>query len=407
MSSRPYDDTRLVAYLRTDPHRFDTAARASSVVTHTLGFIKGLLDNGCKVIFLSSDSILDKKIVDVPNFLIPHSYVLGDIVEAFLVAYNITFALAARRILSDRKVSFLYQRYSYFNFSGVILSSLLKVPLVLEFNSSAVWTARITGRTRFLPVLEAIERLNLGKADLIVVVSEVMKRKLIQVGCSSDRILVNPNAVDLDLFRDKADRTAVAKKYDLTEKIVVGFVGIFEPWHGIEVLLEAASAITDRTDDIVFLLIGDGTLRNRIVNIIERKNMQGCVILTGLVPLVDLPEHLAACDILVSPHVGFSDGSEFFGSPVKIFEYMAMKKAIVASNLGQMGQILRHNETALLVPPGDPSALARSILKLASDRTLREKLGAAARREVVANYTWEINARRVLQAVGLTRISEE
>jgi len=369
--------------------------------------MKGLLDNGYNVIFLSSDSILDNKIVDVPNFLVPYSYVLGDIIEAFLVAYNITFALAASRILSGRRCSFLYQRYSYFNFSGVILSSLLKVPLVLEFNSSAVWTARITGRTRSLPLMEAIERLNLGKADLIVVVSEVMKRKLIQLGYGSHRILVNPNAVDSGLFGDKANGTAVRKKYDLAERIVVGFVGIFEAWHGVEVLLEAASAITDTTDDIVFLLMGDGILRNRIVNIIERRNLQGYVIMTGLVPLVDLPEYLAACDILVSPHVGFSDGSEFFGSPIKIFEYMAMRKAIVASNLGQIGQVLHHNETALLVPPGDARALAHGILKLSSDRTLREKLGEAARREAVAKYTWEINAKRVLQAVCLARLSEE
>ncbi|HKQ52365.1 MAG TPA: glycosyltransferase, partial [Pyrinomonadaceae bacterium] len=93
-----------------------------------------------------------------------------------------------------------------------------------------------------------------------------------------------------------------------------------------------------------------------------------------------------------------ADGSEFFGSPTKLFEYMAMGKSIVASRLGQIGDVLAHEETALLVEPGDARQLSEAILRLVDAPELRERLGAAARREAVARHTWAHNARRVLDA---------
>jgi glycosyltransferase involved in cell wall biosynthesis len=107
---------------------------------------------------------------------------------------------------------------------------------------------------------------------------------------------------------------------------------------------------------------------------------------------------LDACDILVSPHVPLEDGSEFFGSPTKLYEYMAMGKSIVASRLGQIGDVLSDEETALLVEPGDARSLCDAILRLARSGELRLRLGAAARREAMAHHTWAHNAARVLNA---------
>jgi glycosyltransferase involved in cell wall biosynthesis len=119
-------------------------------------------------------------------------------------------------------------------------------------------------------------------------------------------------------------------------------------------------------------------------------------VLTGLVPQEEGPAHLAACDILASPHVANADGTPFFGSPTKLFEYMAMGKGIVASNLGQIGQVLEHNRTAWLVVPGDIDALVNGLEHLIDDETLRRTLGAEARREVVARYTWHEHTGRTI-----------
>jgi glycosyltransferase involved in cell wall biosynthesis len=111
-----------------------------------------------------------------------------------------------------------------------------------------------------------------------------------------------------------------------------------------------------------------------------------------------VPALLDACDILLSPHVPLEDGSEFFGSPTKLFEYMAMGKGIVASRLGQIGDVLKDEKTALLVEPGNAQQLAEAILRLDTSRELREKLGLAAREAAIASHTWKINAQRVLDA---------
>jgi len=107
---------------------------------------------------------------------------------------------------------------------------------------------------------------------------------------------------------------------------------------------------------------------------------------------------LDACDILVAPHVPLADGSEFFGSPTKIFEYMAMGKGIVASRLGQIGEVLVDEETALLVEPGNVEELRAALVRLIEDAGMRKSLGVKARETAEREHTWMHNARRVLQA---------
>ena len=111
-----------------------------------------------------------------------------------------------------------------------------------------------------------------------------------------------------------------------------------------------------------------------------------------------MPKLLDACDILVAPHIPLTDGSEFFGSPTKIFEYMAMGKAIVASRLGQIGEVLVDEETALLVEPGNVGELGNAIVRLIESETLRMRLGSRAREVAAREHTWTHNAQRVLEA---------
>jgi glycosyltransferase involved in cell wall biosynthesis len=117
----------------------------------------------------------------------------------------------------------------------------------------------------------------------------------------------------------------------------------------------------------------------------------GAVIFTGLVPRERVVEYVDAADILVSPHVPMPDGSRFFGSPTKLFEYMAMGKGIVASRLEQLAEVLQHDYTAWLVKPGDPEELAAGILRLALDPEKRKALGSAARRAAIERHSWAQN----------------
>jgi glycosyltransferase involved in cell wall biosynthesis len=136
---------------------------------------------------------------------------------------------------------------------------------------------------------------------------------------------------------------------------------------------------------------------------LEAHIRRGDVILTGLVPQHDAPRHLAAADIFSSPHTPPADGSKFFGSPTKLFEYMAMARPIVASRLDQLADVLcpaideaslsstytlRGDETAVLTEPGSAPAIARAIEALRRDALLRRSLGKAARARALERYTW-------------------
>src|SRR6185436_14729912 len=143
-----------------------------------------------------------------------------------------------------------------------------------------------------------------------------------------------------------------------------------------------------------FLLVGSGSLHAEVEKLLEG---DGRVIFTGAVAHDRVPKLLDACDILVAPHIPLADGSEFFGSPTKIFEYMAMGKGIVASRLGQIGELLVDEETALLVEPGNVEELRVAILRLVESQDLRRRLGTNARNVAEREHTWMHNARRVLQ----------
>ncbi len=229
-------------------------------------------------------------------------------------------------------------------------------------------------------------------------VSEVERRNLEARGVAAEKIIVNPNGVDVERFRPGVGGGEMRRELSIKDdEVVAGFVGTFGPWHGVEKLAEAIKSIPVNVP-VRFLLVGSGSLHAEVERQLRTETQTGRVIFTGAVGHHRVPALLDACDILVAPHVPLADGSDFFGSPTKIFEYMAMGKAIVASRLGQIGEVLADQETALLVEPGKVTELTESIVKLVDSRELRERLGTKAREVAEREHTWVHNAERVLQA---------
>lgn len=298
-----------------------------------------------------------------------------------------------------RRATVLYQRHTTFNCSGALLRRVLGWPLILEFNSSEVWKGQYWGGLHRTRLARLVERINLGAADTIVVVSRVLRDSLVQQGVPAAKILVNPNAVDPDVFGPQVDGSAIRARLGLApDAIVVGFSGTFGQWHGIPTLAAALAPVLEGNAKTSWLLIGDGPLRPVIDDAVQADRLGARVHRTGLVPHAAMPAFLAACDIVVSPHGRQADGGEFFGSPTKLFEYMASARPIVASAVGQIADVLEDERTALLTPPDDPAALAEAVLRLASDADLRRRLGASARQTAIERHTWRQNAERVLAA---------
>jgi glycosyltransferase involved in cell wall biosynthesis len=386
-----------MAYLRTD-HWFGVKSGGS--VGHISGVVESFQRSGHPLFIISTDELPLVDSARIPVYVIKPKGIFRNLPELPELEYDQYLIGKATDIFEKYKPSIVYQRYSLNNYSGVILSRKYRIPFILEYNGSEVWMARHWGKPlRFESTANKIELLNLHAADLIVVVSTPMKHELVKRGITEAKILVNPNGVDAQRFRPDVDGSAVRQKYGLEEKVVIGFIGTFGKWHGSEVLAKAAAKIIklpDTTRELHFLFIGDGVTLSETKRIVQDGKIDDRVTFTGMVPQEKGPEYLAACDILVAPHVPNPDGTPFFGSPTKLFEYMAMGRGIVASNLDQIGDVLEHGRTAWMVKPGDCDELAEGIIALAKDRTLRESLGQNAREEVLNKYTWEQHVKRTL-----------
>ncbi len=394
----PLDATRSPVYIRAD---LSFGVRAGGSVGHIAGVLNQLSAFTGPPVFLTTDDVPTVS-AEVETHVIAPSDEFWNFKELPTLVLNRSVEAVADHALGKRAIAFVYQRYSLNNYAGIRIARARRVPFVLEYNGSEIWMSRHWGRPiKYEALAGRIEQLNLSAADLVVVVSRAMEDELIERGVDRTRILVNVNGVDEHRYNPEIDGSAIRERYGLTEKTVVGFIGTFGPWHGAEVLARAFAAFGTRFPDLRasmrLLMIGDGSGAREARRIITEAGADDVVVWTGLVPQEEGPRHLAACDVLVSPHVPNPDGSPFFGSPTKLFEYMAMGKAIVASNLEQIGEVLDHGRTAWLVTPGDVEQLADGIRRLALDPTLRRVLGDAARREVVDRYTWRQHTRRTIE----------
>jgi glycosyltransferase involved in cell wall biosynthesis len=383
-----------VVYLRATP---GPGTQAGGAASHIKGVVEALRALGVELDIISNDLIAGLDASDERFTVIPPE-TIGGTRALFDIHNNLVFTRAAVPLIQDANPDFIYQRYARFSWAGVAASMRTGRPLFLEYNGSEVWVGKHWDRVGSLGLLERYERLNLEAAARIFVVSEVERRNLEARGVAAEKIVLNPNAVDVEIFRPGIDGTQMRDALGFSNKdCVAGFVGTFGPWHGVVQLAQAIKSIPANVP-IRFLLVGSGSLHGEVERLLTAERESGRVIFTGAVAHERVPALLDACDILVAPHVPLADGSDFFGSPTKIFEYMAMGKAIVASRLGQIGEVLSDQETALLVQPGNVGQLTEALVRVTEAPELRARLGANARETAVKNHTWGHNARSVLEA---------
>lgn len=388
-----------IAYIRSDFWlRYQSP---SGAMAHTIGVVDAFkkicnritVYSICKIPYLTDDT---KQIEIQP------AGCFRNINELQEIEYSHYLAKQMLPMLSKDKPSFIYQRYGRNNYTGVLLAEQLNIPCIIEYNGSELWmTDNWGGKIRYRKTTEEIELAVFNAADLIVGNAQALKDELVMRGIQSEKIVVIPNGVDPVKFNPSINGKDVRNKYGLAENdIVVSFVGTFGPWHGADLLAHSIKKVVSKSQNVRFMFVGNGGGIAKAQKIVESDGVSNFVIYTGSIPQNITPFYLAASDILVSPQIPNPDGSPFFGSPTKLFEYMASGKAIVASNLDQMGQILSDNETALLTTPGNSDEIADCILRLANDSQLRQVLGKNAREEVVKEYTWNIHVKKILDALS-------
>jgi glycosyltransferase involved in cell wall biosynthesis len=383
---------RRLCYIKTD---FWHDLKAGGSVTHTREFVNAGCDLGYNVAIFSCDALVHYGLKPKVAVIEPAPSLYDFPILISQMEYNLRFPLAVWRRLRGQVIDGIYQRNSSNNFSGIFLSVLLRAPFVLEFNTPLAWAAKHWQGARKVTLRSMCEKLNLQGAYRVAVVSDELRKDLVSGGVDEAKILVNPNGVDSARFGPHVDASIV--RGGLPEgKLLVGFIGIFAQWHGVLTLMRSVKHVVAACPSTHFVIIGDGNLKPQMLEILCRDGVADWATFVGLVSHDLAPAYLNACDILVSPHEDMADGSVFFGSPTKIFEYMATGKGIVASNVGQLGELLKNEHDALLTEQKNDLELAAAIIRLLRDAALRQRLGEAARLKARSNFTWKANFSRAV-----------
>lgn len=283
-----------------------------------------------------------------------------------------------------------------------------RIPYILHVDADSILENAVAGSpiggTRKVIATRAA-RLTYSLADRIISVSNAAKKRLAETwNVDQSKIEVIPNGVDTLLFRPDYDPRPVRHKFGLGDDPVVAFVGGFQPWHGLDLLLDSFVEVRRRIPRARLLLAGDGRARGSIEEKIAQLSLAGAVTITGLVPQSEIPRILAAADVAVAPYPRLP--REMWFSPLKLYEYMACGKAIIASRSGQSAEVIRDGETGILVAPGDPFDLGQAVVRLLNDPAERSRLGNNARKAASERHSWKLYVKR-LERLYLSALAEK
>ncbi|MDR3406703.1 MAG: glycosyltransferase family 4 protein [Chthoniobacter sp.] len=321
------------------------------------------------------------------------AYAPGVFFELLEIGYNVFAGFRLSALLRQERFDLVYERHAFFLCITALLAQRHRVPLVVEVNELA-GDERVRADPWLLPLARLADRLTFQRARLIVVVSPHLQRRIEAMGIHREKILVLPNGVDEQALAVRADGSSIRHRYQCDRAVIVGFAGWFVPWHRLDMLIAQFAALAAGKAELRLMLVGDGPLRESIETQASALGIRDRLLFSGPVPHAEMPEYLAAMDICVISH------SNTYRSPIKLFEYMAASRAIVAPRTEPIALILRHGENGLLFDPGNEDDLRTQLAALVDDPTLRSQLGNQARKDVIEKHTWTKNARDLLFTLG-------
>ena len=319
-----------------------------------------------------------------------------------------SYRMAEAGIINLKASDLIHERFNLLALGGAWASRKLGIPFVLEVNADLLEQRRFKGiPERGLRRLFAIwsTRVCFETAAQIICISPRLKEHLrTRWNIAESKLTVLPCAADVEAFEPNANSTTVRKTLGLTTEPVVMWVGGFYPWHDLNLLLESFAWILPQRPDARLVLVGDGPGRTSIEDRVTKAGMRHAVIMTGAIAHSEVPEMLSIADVAVVPSASVTASLGGTGTPLKLFEYMAAGKAIVATALNEAEEVILDGHNGLLAGAGDVNGFARATLSLINDREERRRLGKNARLQAVRQYSWEHYTKRLeeiyLRVVG-------
>lgn len=304
------------------------------------------------------------------------------------LAYNLVVFWRVGRYLRRHPPRWIYERYSLFLFATVVLARRHGIPIVLEVSDSAV-------RPRVRPLLlrrlaTRIEAWIFNHCDGLVFVSTAFHDQVLAAHGTLSRSIISPNAADVTRFDpSRYSRDAIRERLGLTGKRVCGYLGAFIEWHGIHRFVDGIAPRLPDVPDLRLLLVGDGKTRPWVQSSLDRNQVADRAVMTGHVTHDDVPELVAAMDFAVLPD------SNTYGSPMKLFELMAMGVPVVAPDYGPVREVIENGRTGWLFTAGDMKACIERVLSLSDGEV--KAVGLNARLYVISHRQWRNNALQLIE----------
>lgn len=311
--------------------------------------------------------------------------ILFEVLEVF---YNFSARTHLLRAVQTKSIDLIYERNAFFLYAGAKIAKQFNIPLIIEVNE-------IAGEERvrkqfFVYIAKKIEQFVFQQADAIVVVSTFLKQKIASLGIDINKIHVIPNGVDEKLFMPEFRNSVLRHDYNIKPTtLVIGFVGWFVAWHKLDLLIHAFADVA-KNSDVRLMLVGDGDLKNNLSDIAVQLNIRDKLIFTGAVKYQKIPEYISAMDICVIP------GSNEYRSPIKLFEYMLMGKAVIAPRCEPIEMIVTDGDDALLFASENRAEMTKCFFRFIQNPQLRQASGEKARKKALENHLWIHNSEKVI-----------
>jgi len=289
------------------------------------------------------------------------------------------------------KPDVILETHIAFSRAGKIASEATGIPVVID-DCAPIWEEEQQYGVGLKTFAENIHREVISNAKLLVAVNDTLRRFLVEEGVSEDKVVTVENGIDEKIFYPRVNAGNIRLQHGIyDDAIVVGFVGSFQPYHRVDLLLKAYKNIVSERK-VHLLLVGDGRGYEDSITLARQLGLDNSVSFVGRVSYEEVPNYIAAADISIMP------ATNNYGNPMKIYEYLAMGKPIIAPDQPTITDILTHNENAYLFKPEDVAALTNALEVLISNSKLREKFGRMGIKRS-AEYTWKSRVSKLVTAV--------
>jgi glycosyltransferase involved in cell wall biosynthesis len=375
-------------------YHFRTQAADGSGV-HIQRLVEALSKNGATVRVIgpaiaarSATRTRRQAVMNIVRRILPKP--LHELAELLL---NVPEVVRLFRAAREFKPDVLYERTNLFLTSGVVVSRCLSIPLIVEANSPYFLERSRHGGICFSALAQWSERIAWTHADAVIAVSECLAEIIGSEGVTRDRLHVMPNGVADDLITQKVASVVAKRSLGLEDRVVLGFTGFIRQWNGLGPVVDLLAS--DRCSNCTLLIVGDGPARVEIENRARARGVEDRVKITGVVDHEQVPTFVSAFDIALQP------AANSYASPLKLIEYMALERAILAPDQANIRELLTDGVDALLFDASSSFAFESALIRLVEDEKLRQRLACGSFETLKRRgLTWQRNAERVVDLAG-------